>query len=89
MNISPKKGGFNGKKEKQCGSPVRIWARPRFCLEGGEITMPWGRKTNPSVAETLRNWSEALGLPGQPRSLKNQEGLRISVYGDDTKPAFL
>jgi hypothetical protein len=32
MNMSPKKGGFNGKKEKQSASPVRIWARPRFCL---------------------------------------------------------
>jgi polyhydroxybutyrate depolymerase len=49
-------------------------------LEGGESTLPWGRRTTPPVAQTLARWSRALGCPDRPEESRPTPGLRVLTY---------
>jgi polyhydroxybutyrate depolymerase len=64
-------------------------ADPLVRLEGGEMTTPWGKKTNPPVRKTLETWAAALGVTGPPRTISEAGGLRREIYGDRNAPGFL
>jgi polyhydroxybutyrate depolymerase len=62
---------------------------PVVPLQGGEVSLPWGRKTNPPVARTLEKWALGLGLEPIPRLLAGTGRNKIYLYGGETGPAFL
>jgi poly(3-hydroxybutyrate) depolymerase len=62
-------------------SPVRI--------EGGEIVLPWGKKIQPSVEQTLQKWAKALGATSSPRFVQDKDGNKILRYGQENDPASL
>ena len=55
---------------------------PLFPLAGGEIPSPWtGRRIHrPSLADTLRRWAVALGVPPEPAATREDDGVRTVVY---------
>jgi polyhydroxybutyrate depolymerase len=56
---------------------------PLVPLGGGETISPWGgvAVAKPPVVRTLRRWAEALGCPPEPVEMREQDGIRTSVYG--------
>jgi len=58
-------------------------ADPLLPLDGGEVTLPWGgeKVRKPPVRQTLERWAHALGCPPEPRTLSDQDGVRVLSYG--------
>ncbi len=49
-------------------------------LEGGEVTLPWGKRTNVPVTEYLIAWSEAIGCYAEPKVLSDEGGVKKVEY---------
>jgi polyhydroxybutyrate depolymerase len=56
---------------------------PFIPLAGGELVSPWGGEVEarPAVAETLARWARGLGCPTEPARVRNEDGVRVEVYG--------
>jgi len=56
-------------------------ADPLCPVAGGEIRSPWGGRTHrPALAETLRRWAVALGLPPEPAEERDESDSRTLAY---------
>lgn len=58
-------------------------ADPIAPFDGGASSSPWGRRINPSVAETLSIWSAGLGCLPDPISREIAGPLTTIKYGRD------
>lgn len=58
-------------------------------LEGGEVTLPWGKRTNPPVSGYLAAWAKALGCEAEPTTLSEQGGVKKIEYPARSGPAAL
>ena len=62
---------------------------PLIRPEGGEIQLPWGKKTQPPVVQTLSRWAKALGLTTPASVVRDKDGLKIMRYGDENGSSSL
>ena len=58
---------------------------PLMPLNGGEVTLPWGSRKNPPVAEPLARWAEAIGCEKEPKTLSEKDGLKKVEYPSKAK----
>lgn len=59
-------------------------ADPLIPYRGGTATLPWGgSRTLPPVQESVDQWVGLDGLPNQPRSLSDADGVLTVGYGAD------
>ena len=50
-------------------------------LAGGDVQLPWGKRSNRPVAEYLAGWSKAIGCEPEPRTVSEENGLkRVSIH---------
>jgi polyhydroxybutyrate depolymerase len=54
---------------------------PLVPLLGGESFLPWGKRTTPPIATTIRLWAEATGCPPNPRGRHERGEARIFEFG--------
>lgn len=62
---------------------------PFVPLQGGDVTLPWGRRHSPPVADTLDLWAEGLGCSSGPTVVRDEDGLREVDYGTGRDGASL
>lgn len=62
---------------------------PLVTIEGGEVQLPWGKKVQPSVRQTLERWARAIGATGKPAVVREGGGLKVVRYGRGEGPASL
>ena len=49
-------------------------------LAGGTVTLPWGKRVNPPVSESLIVWATAIGCETLPKTLSEKDGLKRVEY---------
>ncbi|MDX2038286.1 MAG: alpha/beta hydrolase-fold protein [Isosphaeraceae bacterium] len=49
-------------------------------VEGGEVTTPWGTRTNPPISRSLETWARAIGCEVEPKTLGDTPDLRTVEY---------
>lgn len=49
-------------------------------MEGGEVKLPWGTRTNKPVADYLTVWAKALGCETEPKAVSEKDGLKRVEY---------
>lgn len=54
-------------------------------LEGGEVSLPWGTRSNPPVSQHLTSWAKAIGCATTPSTLSDKDGLKKVEYASLTK----
>jgi polyhydroxybutyrate depolymerase len=62
---------------------------PLIPVEGGDVSLPWGPKTNPPVRRSLEIWARAMGLSGEPRAREAGGAAAVEIYGKETDPGFI
>ena len=62
-------------------------------LAGGDVQLPWGKRSNRPVAEYLAGWSKAIGCEPEPRTVSEENGLKRVEYpsrtGDRRSTSFI
>lgn len=53
---------------------------PLMPIEGGEVSLPWGKRRNPPIAEPLAGWAKALGCESEAKTVSNENGIKRQVY---------
>lgn len=53
---------------------------PLVPIDGGEVKLPWGTRTNPPVAKPLAAWATAIGCSIDPKIVSDSDGLKKVVY---------
>ncbi|MGE0608803.1 MAG: PHB depolymerase family esterase [Pirellulales bacterium] len=49
-------------------------------LAGGEVSLPWGKRTNVPVSDYLTNWAKAIGCSTEPKTLSKADSLKKQEY---------
>lgn len=62
---------------------------PLVPLEGGESTLPWGKRTTAPVKEWMVAWAKAIGAPTEAKEIEAKRGLRVEEYGPGRDGSFL
>jgi polyhydroxybutyrate depolymerase len=62
---------------------------PLIPIEGGDVALPWGKKTNPQVRRTIETWAEACGLAITPRAIADDGIIKIELYGEESERVFI
>jgi polyhydroxybutyrate depolymerase len=62
---------------------------PLIPVAGGEVTMPWGQKTNPPVRRSLEVWARGMGVEEVPRTIEKHPAATVEMYGRETDPGFI
>jgi polyhydroxybutyrate depolymerase len=62
---------------------------PLVPLEGGETTLPWGKRTTAPVKVWMETWAKAIGAPTEPKRIESKPGLRIEEYSPGRDETFL
>lgn len=57
---------------------------PLMPLEGGEVKLPWGSRTNPPVAEPLAKWAKAIGCETEPKTISDKDAVKKVEYPSKT-----
>jgi polyhydroxybutyrate depolymerase len=51
-------------------------------LAGGGVRPPWGLlRAIPPVGEMLAAWAKGLGCPGEPKTVRDKDGVKVVRYG--------